>query len=357
MSVDSASALVSERLGQDAAPAFSAACHSATGGNPLLLVELLKALAVEGVQPEVAHIGVVADLGSAAVSRAVLLRLRRLPNDAIALANAIAVLGDGADCATAAALAGLTTEAAAIAATALVQAEILQPDASAAFVHPLVGAVVYSDQPMLGRAAQHEQAATLLTAVGAPPRRSLRTWRWSPLRGTGRGPHPAARRPSRPPEGCSGERGRLPRPRARRATPSEERAAVLLELGRAESLTSGPAAAEHLAEAYEMLDEPGASHDGRGAGACPAVHRPPRRGGVARPCGRGRASPRARRPSSGARGVRVPRRPVRHGRPGRDAALGRAPGTANDVGGRRQDAGGDRRAGLGVRRRAERRVR
>ncbi|MGH9048327.1 MAG: AAA family ATPase, partial [Acidimicrobiia bacterium] len=53
LSVDSASALVRERLGQDAAPAFSAACHSATGGNPLLLVELLKALAVEGVRPDV----------------------------------------------------------------------------------------------------------------------------------------------------------------------------------------------------------------------------------------------------------------------------------------------------------------
>ena len=78
LGADSASALVHERLGQDVAPAFSAACHAATGGNPLLLDELLKALAVEGVRPDVAHIGVVADLGPAAVSRSVLLRLRRL---------------------------------------------------------------------------------------------------------------------------------------------------------------------------------------------------------------------------------------------------------------------------------------
>ena len=36
--------LVRRRLGEQAAPAFSAACHAATGGNPLLLNELLKAL-------------------------------------------------------------------------------------------------------------------------------------------------------------------------------------------------------------------------------------------------------------------------------------------------------------------------
>jgi DNA-binding CsgD family transcriptional regulator len=257
LSVDSASALVSERLGQDAAPAFSAACHSATGGNPLLLVELLKALAVEGVQPEVAHIGVVADLGPAAVSRAVLLRLRRLPNDAIALANAIAVLGAGADCATAAALAGLTTEAAAIAATALVQAEILQPDASAAFVHPLVGAAVYSDQPMLGRAAQHEQAATLLTAAGAPPEKIAAHLEMVPPRGEPGVVHTLQRaaRAALQKGAAESAVGFLGRALAE-PPPPEERAAVLLELGRAESLTSGPAAAEHLAEAYEMLDEP-----------------------------------------------------------------------------------------------------
>jgi DNA-binding CsgD family transcriptional regulator len=257
LSVDSASALVSERLGQDAAPAFSAACHSATGGNPLLLVELLKALAVEGVQPDVAHIGVVADLGSTAVSRAVLLRLRRLPNDAVALADAIAVLGDGADFATAAALAGLTTEAAAIAATALVQAEILQPEASAAFVHPLVGAAVYSDQPMLGRAAQHEQAATLLTAAGAPPEKIAAHLEKVTPRGEPGVVHTLQRaaRAALQKGAAESAVGFLGRALAE-PPPPEERAAVLLELGRAESLTSGPAAAEHLAEAYEMLDEP-----------------------------------------------------------------------------------------------------
>ena len=78
------------------------------------------------------------------------------------------MLGDGADLATVAALAGVTIDQATSAATELVRAEILQPDVTAAFVHPLVGAVVASDLPPIGRAARHEEAARLLAAAGAP---------------------------------------------------------------------------------------------------------------------------------------------------------------------------------------------
>jgi signal transduction histidine kinase len=56
--------LVRERLGADDHAAFSAACHAATGGNPLLLNELLMALDAERVTPDAAHVGMVADLGS-----------------------------------------------------------------------------------------------------------------------------------------------------------------------------------------------------------------------------------------------------------------------------------------------------
>lgn len=38
--------------------------------------------------------------------------------------------------------------------------------------------------------------------------------------------------------------------------PSERQAEVLVELGRAEALTSGPAAVEHLEEGYELLEDP-----------------------------------------------------------------------------------------------------
>ena len=48
--------LVRERLHQDPDERFTAACHHATGGNPLLLGELLKALDAEGVRPDRAHV-------------------------------------------------------------------------------------------------------------------------------------------------------------------------------------------------------------------------------------------------------------------------------------------------------------
>src|SRR4051812_45854917 len=55
--------LVRDRLGDEADPAFAAACHAATGGNPLLLNELLKALATEGVRPDAEHVATVRELG------------------------------------------------------------------------------------------------------------------------------------------------------------------------------------------------------------------------------------------------------------------------------------------------------
>lgn len=257
LSEHAAAALVRERLGQEAAPGFSAACHSATGGNPLLLQELLKTLALEGVRPDGAHIGVVADLGPAAVSRAVLLRLRRLPQKAVEVATAVAVLGDGTDLGTVAALAGLTIDEAASAATALVQAEILQPGAPAAFVHPLVGAAVYADLPPLARAARHQRAADLLTAARAPAELVAAHVTTVPPRAD-----PGVVETLRRAAGAALQKGSAETAvglLARALTeppPADQRAAVLLELGRAETLTSGPAAAWHLTEAYELLDDP-----------------------------------------------------------------------------------------------------
>jgi predicted ATPase len=104
---DAVAELVRERLGAGADARFVAACHAAAGGNPLLTNELLRALAAEGVRPVAEEIATVEDLGPRAASRATLLRLARLPDDAVAVARAVAVLGDGARVAHTAALAGL----------------------------------------------------------------------------------------------------------------------------------------------------------------------------------------------------------------------------------------------------------
>ena len=52
LSAEAVAELVRERLGPNAEPEFCAACHSATGGNPLLLGQLLTALEGDSVKPD-----------------------------------------------------------------------------------------------------------------------------------------------------------------------------------------------------------------------------------------------------------------------------------------------------------------
>ena len=161
--------LVRVHLGAGAEPAFWQACHQATGGNPLLLGELLKTLRTERVVPAAAHVDVVRAIGPRAVSRTVLLRLSRLSSDAVAVARAVAVLGSGASVPTVAALSGLVEPAVADAAVDLSRAEILRPEPPLAFVHPLVRDAVYHDLRPSERERDHERAATLLRDGGASP--------------------------------------------------------------------------------------------------------------------------------------------------------------------------------------------
>ena len=78
LSQPAAVALARERLGAQAAEEFCRACHTATGGNPLFLRELLRALDAAGVAPTAAAASEVQVVGPAAVSRFVLHRLAAL---------------------------------------------------------------------------------------------------------------------------------------------------------------------------------------------------------------------------------------------------------------------------------------
>ena len=250
-------ALIGGRLREDADDAFAAACHIATGGNPLLLGELLKALEAEHVRPDRAHVDLVADLGPRAASRAVLLRLGRLPEVAATVAHALAVLGDGADLSAVAALAGLDEAAAAGAVAALARAEIVRAEPPLAFVHPVVGAAIRLDVPPGERELQHGRAARLLADMGAPVDQVAAHLRAAPARGepwvvdTLTGAATGARRKGAADSAVAYLARALAEP-----PPPERRAGVLLELGLAEALTSGRAAAEHLREAYEALGDP-----------------------------------------------------------------------------------------------------
>jgi predicted ATPase len=161
--------LVRYRLGAYAERRFCTACRKATGGNPLLLQELLKTMQAEGIPPDAAHVDAIAEVGPRAVSRTVLLRLARLSADAVAVARAVAVLGDGAGLPATAALGELDEDRVSDATRALVAAEILRPEPPLRFVHALVRDAVYHELSPSERELQHERAAKELSALAAAP--------------------------------------------------------------------------------------------------------------------------------------------------------------------------------------------
>jgi DNA-binding CsgD family transcriptional regulator len=172
LSAEPVAQIVRAAVGAPAHDAFCAACLEASGGNPFLLRELLAALTAEGARGDAAEAEHVREVAPASISRAVLVRLARLPAAARRLAQAVAVLGDDAEPRDAAALAGLEREEAAEAADALTGAGVLEPHfRPLRFAHPLVRNAVYQDVPAGRRALAHERAAAVLRAAGAEPER------------------------------------------------------------------------------------------------------------------------------------------------------------------------------------------
>jgi DNA-binding CsgD family transcriptional regulator len=249
--------LVQGRLGAVPAEAFVVACHAATGGNPLLLDQLLASLVADGVEPEADQVSVVRNIGPRAVSRTVLGRLGRLPGEAVDVARAVAVLGDRAELPATAALAGLTEAAVGEAADGLVGADILRLQAPLAFVHPLVRDAVYEDLPPARRDLQHAKAADILRAAGATAEQVAAQL----LLTSGRGQPwivdsllDAARTATR--RGAMDSAVAYLRRALEEPPPSERRTEVVLELGLAEAFTNAPAATQHLRQAYDGLDDP-----------------------------------------------------------------------------------------------------
>jgi DNA-binding CsgD family transcriptional regulator len=166
LSLAGVASLLAERLGVAPRAEFAQACLRATGGNPLLLDELSRAMRTDGIRPDVAPLDVLADVGPRAVSRTVLLRLARLDANAIALAQAVAILGDAGDLAILGGMTGLPSAALEQAARSLVHAQILRSQSPMGFVHPLLRDAVYQDLSPIEREARHAEAARLLHGAG-----------------------------------------------------------------------------------------------------------------------------------------------------------------------------------------------
>ncbi len=172
LSAEAVSELVEARLGVVPDPSFTAAVHAGTGGNPLLVRELVGAALGERVEATAEGARRVGELAPERVARLVLRRVAPLGPRALALAQALAVLGDAADLAEAAEVAGLPQPQAASAARALQGIEVLAAGGPAlAFAHPVVRRAVYDGLAPSEREGGHARAAEVLGARGAPAAR------------------------------------------------------------------------------------------------------------------------------------------------------------------------------------------
>lgn len=246
---------VRELLGRGASREAAQACHDVTGGNPFLLAELMRTLPSSGTldAPQIKA------AAPPTVARSVHRRIATTPpaRDALPLAQAYAVLGQGATLTMATDLAEIPLDRAATAADALVRAEILATASPGDFIHPIVRAAVYDALPQATRSLMHARAAALLAVDPAHADEVAAHL----LRAPARGDADTVER-LRSSAGAAIVRGApeaavdlLRRALAEPPGPAV-RGAVLRELGLAEALLSDPQAIPHLEESLRCEREP-----------------------------------------------------------------------------------------------------
>ena len=140
-----------------------------TSGNPLLLRQLLRALADQGVPPDAAHVDTVRAVGSRAITSLVTLRLRRMPATVTTVARAVAVLGPDADLVAVADLAQHPEEDVAAALDVLARSEILLDGHPLDFVNPLVRDAIHADIPAGERALLQARLERRLKSSSSHP--------------------------------------------------------------------------------------------------------------------------------------------------------------------------------------------
>jgi DNA-binding CsgD family transcriptional regulator len=255
LSAEAVGGVMAAALGSEPSHGFVAACVQTTGGNPMLLTELSREMAVRGSVGGDADAAVARSVVPGSLVRSVVARLQRSGPDTLEVARALTVLGERARLDRVARLTGLPPDAVQAAVDGLIRAEVVEA-ADLRFVHPMIGEAVAADVTAAGHARLHRLAADLLRADGA------------------RADVVALHLLAAPPAGDPGAAAVLRRAgdraaaegapelavrllgRALQEPPArEDRAAVLLALGTAEMTTGGVAdALDHLADVVATGD-------------------------------------------------------------------------------------------------------
>ncbi|MGN6170109.1 MAG: ATP-binding protein [Solirubrobacteraceae bacterium] len=250
-------AIVRGAFSGDATDELCAAMWESSGGNPLYVAELLRAVELE--DPQLTKLDPPALLagGREGIGRRVVARVRGLDPRALRLAQALAVLGDGCELRHAAAISAVEMAQAMSLAAGLVRVEVLAADDPPRFIHPVVRDAVEGSLESDARDALHRSAARLLYADGAPPgqvathlvgvRPAGDGWVLNRLREAAQ----AAMR-SGAPGAAAGLLGRaLDEP-----PPNEQRIEVLREAAQAEASAGRETACDELEEALRIATDP-----------------------------------------------------------------------------------------------------
>lgn len=167
LSLDATVTFLRGRLSEAAEPSFCSACHSATGGNPLLLSELARALALEGIAATDAESSRVAEVGGRGLAERLLGRIAQLAPDALAVARAVAVLEPHATLRRVSEAVEVDHRRASRGAHALVEAGVLRDGSPLGFVHPLLRSAVEEGMSEPQRRDLHAAAARVHDVDGS----------------------------------------------------------------------------------------------------------------------------------------------------------------------------------------------
>ncbi len=165
-----ASDLLGGRLGSAPSPRLVDEAQRSTGGNPLLLDALAIELIAQNAGTGIAAAELAGKLVPESLVRTVLLRLRRLPEPARAVAEALTILAE-APPEVVVELADLGSAEGEVGLAALEAAELIEGEQLVHFTHPIVRSTIHEQISPRRRHARHVQAAAILREAGERPER------------------------------------------------------------------------------------------------------------------------------------------------------------------------------------------